>query len=130
MSIRDDVPTLEYIIQVMGPGDEKEGIYGFDQVIDRYNPAGLDSGREIAPDEIAAMFHTGGTTGSPKLALHTHWNEVHLSWALTVMAGMTSDDVLTGRGLPRLRGTHRYQDSGGVRPDRGHMRQFGQPQGR
>lgn len=28
---------------------------------------------------IAACFHTGGTTGAPKLALHTHANEVHTS---------------------------------------------------
>jgi fatty-acyl-CoA synthase len=28
---------------------------------------------------IAACFHTGGTTGAPKLALHTHRNEVHTS---------------------------------------------------
>ena len=98
-SIRGDVPTLEHVIQVMGPGDEKEGVYGFDAVIDRYNPAGLDSGREIAPDETAAMFHTGGTTGSPKLARHTHWNEVHLSWALTVVGGLTRDTV-TLCGLP------------------------------
>lgn len=28
---------------------------------------------------IAACFHTGGTTGAPKLALHSHANEVHTS---------------------------------------------------
>lgn len=28
---------------------------------------------------IAACFHTGGTTGAPKLALHTQHNEVHTS---------------------------------------------------
>ncbi len=29
---------------------------------------------------IAACYHTGGTTGAPKLALHTHGNQVHTSW--------------------------------------------------
>lgn len=34
----------------------------------------------LRPDRIAACFHTGGTTGAPKLALHTHGNEAHTGW--------------------------------------------------
>lgn len=33
-------------------------------------------------DDIAAYFHTGGTTGSPKIALHTHRNQVFSAEAL------------------------------------------------
>jgi fatty-acyl-CoA synthase len=32
--------------------------------------------------ELAAFFHTGGTTGMPKLAAHTHANEVVDAWTL------------------------------------------------
>jgi fatty-acyl-CoA synthase len=32
------------------------------------------------PGRIAALFHTGGTTGAPKLVQHTHGNEAHTSW--------------------------------------------------
>ncbi|SIM86342.1 acyl-CoA synthetase [Micromonospora cremea] len=32
--------------------------------------------------DLAAMFHTGGTTGAPKLAAHTHTNEVTDAWML------------------------------------------------
>ncbi len=35
---------------------------------------------QLTPDRIAACFHTGGTTGAPKLAQHTHGNEAHTSW--------------------------------------------------
>lgn len=35
---------------------------------------------ELTPDHIAACFHTGGTTGAPKLAQHTHGNEAHTGW--------------------------------------------------
>jgi fatty-acyl-CoA synthase len=35
---------------------------------------------ELAPDRIAALFHTGGTTGAPKLVQHTHGNEAHAAW--------------------------------------------------
>ncbi len=34
---------------------------------------------QLSPDRIAACFHTGGTTGAPKLAQHTHGNEAHTS---------------------------------------------------
>jgi fatty-acyl-CoA synthase len=33
-------------------------------------------------DDVAALFHTGGTTGLPKLAAHTHRNEVTDAWML------------------------------------------------
>ncbi len=98
-AIRKDVPTLKTIIQVMGPGDEANGVYNYDAIINRYNPAKLDSGRQIGPDEIAAYFHTGGTTGTPKLAKHTHFMEVHDAWAITLVADATSDDVFMC-GLP------------------------------
>ncbi|MCG2595172.1 AMP-binding protein [Ramlibacter sp. XY19] len=34
----------------------------------------------LTPDRVAALFHTGGTTGAPKLVRHTHGNEAHASW--------------------------------------------------
>ncbi|MEE8414660.1 MAG: acyl-CoA synthetase [Desulfobacterales bacterium] len=81
-AIRRDLPGLEAIIRVMGPGDEKEGIYGYEEIIDQYKGDSLDSARVIDPQDIASMYHTGGTTGTPKLAPHTHFNEA-------VMAFMT-----------------------------------------
>jgi fatty-acyl-CoA synthase len=53
----------------------------------------LVSGREIAPDDIAAYFHTGGTTGSPKLAQHSHRNQVYTAWASVMLQGVGPDDV-------------------------------------
>jgi fatty-acyl-CoA synthase len=35
---------------------------------------------QLTSDRIAACFHTGGTTGAPKLAQHSHGNEAHTSW--------------------------------------------------
>ena len=98
-AIHNDVPTLKAIIQVMGPGDEAHGIYNYDAIIDKYNPMNLDSGRQIAPDDIAAYFHTGGTTGTPKLAKHTHFMEVHDAWAIAIVADATPTDVFMC-GLP------------------------------
>ncbi|MCG8914512.1 acyl-CoA synthetase [Actinokineospora sp. PR83] len=40
------------------------------------------AGRPPAATDLAAIFHTGGTTGLPKLAAHTHRNEVVDAWML------------------------------------------------
>ena len=43
-------------------------------------PEALSFDPQLTPERVAACFHTGGTTGAPKLALHTHGNEAHTSW--------------------------------------------------
>ncbi len=90
---------LSAILQVGGPGEEKEGIYSFDELLGKYDPTRLVSGREISPDELASLFHTGGTTGLPKLAKHTHMNEIHDAWAIAVMGDFSEKEVLLC-GLP------------------------------
>lgn len=35
---------------------------------------------QLAPNRVAALFHTGGTTGAPKLVRHSHGNEAHAGW--------------------------------------------------
>jgi len=74
--IRGKLPELQTIIRVMGPGDEAAGIYGYKETAAKYSAEKLDFDRKIRPDDIAAIYHTGGTTGVPKLAPHTHLNEV------------------------------------------------------
>ena len=59
----------------------------------------LVSGREIGPDEIASYFHTGGTTGAPKIAQHTHRNEVFDAWSSAEVLQVTPDQVFFC-GLP------------------------------
>jgi fatty-acyl-CoA synthase len=48
---------------------------------------------QLAPDRIAALFHTGGTTGAPKLVQHTHGNEAHTSWFAHRFYGFDADTV-------------------------------------
>ncbi len=44
--------------------------------------------------DLAALFHTGGTTGTPKLAAHTHANEVTDAWMVAAMGVLDSESVL------------------------------------
>lgn len=61
--------------------DGGQEILDFDELVKDYPADRLVSGREIQSEDIASYFHTGGTTGMPKLALHTHANEVFDAWS-------------------------------------------------
>jgi fatty-acyl-CoA synthase len=44
--------------------------------------------------DLAALFHTGGTTGAPKLAAHTHTGEVADAWMLSAGSMFDSETVV------------------------------------
>ena len=50
--------------------------------------------RKVAPDDIAAYVHSGGTTGSPKLVKLTHRGFSYKFWANTLVMAHTADDVI------------------------------------
>ncbi len=89
---------IEHVLYVSHTGavPDTEGIgarvLNFAQVIAREPADHLVSGRVIQPGDIAAYFHTGGTTGSPKLAAQTHGAQVYTAWASVQMQGLTSND--------------------------------------
>ncbi|HXE78065.1 MAG TPA: acyl-CoA synthetase [Rhodanobacter sp.] len=83
--IKDDLPDLKAIVVVYGTTDEASGVYSFDASIDNYPADRLTSGRRIAAADTAAYFHTGGTTGTPKLVRHTHRNQVYQAWVMSLM---------------------------------------------
>ena len=56
--------------------------------------SGTFDGTEPARDDIATIFHTGGTTGIPKLAAHTHANEVANAWMIAAMSLLDDESVI------------------------------------
>lgn len=118
-AIADSVPTLQTILQVdianylhgvkrlavglmrLGKGKEKvrAGVLDFDKTLAKYPAERLASARTIDRDEIASYFHTGGTTGAPKLAIHTHFNEVYDAWMGTVAVDVQRQERMY-LGLP------------------------------
>jgi fatty-acyl-CoA synthase len=65
----------------MAPLDNDSSIAGvpvldFDQAISKEEDTCLIRTKTKTVDSIAAYFHTGGTTGRPKIAQHTHINQV------------------------------------------------------
>jgi fatty-acyl-CoA synthase len=82
--VRGHLKQLKAIVQV-GPGDEAAGIHSFAKLIATQPSDRLVSGRTIAASDTAAYFHTGGTTGTPKLVRHTHANQVYQAWGCNLL---------------------------------------------
>lgn len=79
----NQVPSLDSVLLIggtgAGPADTVEGrirVRSFEAVLAEQDVRPLPESRQARPDDVAALFHTGGTTGLPKLARHTHWNQV------------------------------------------------------
>jgi fatty-acyl-CoA synthase len=71
----------------------------FEDMIARENADALDFVVEGDADEIAAFFHTGGTTGAPKLALHTRGNQAFVGRSAALIYDLSPDDALIN-GFP------------------------------
>jgi fatty-acyl-CoA synthase len=100
-AIRAELPSLAAVVAVGGAGvanarpedagrargsdDRLAPIFDFDALVDAQPADRLLSGRTIRPDDTAAYFHTGGTTGTPKLVRHTHANQVYQAWVIGLM---------------------------------------------
>ena len=83
--IKPQLKHLKAIVQVHGAGDPAKNIFSFNELIAQQPADRLVSGRKIAANDIAAYFHTGGTTGTPKLVRHTHANQVYQAWGLNLL---------------------------------------------
>ncbi len=93
-SVVEKVPTVETVVVVdladFIPGMPKPElpetiaqakVVDFNAAMKQQPPDRLIFDRTIQPDDIASYFHTGGTTGAPKIAQHTHRNEVFDAWS-------------------------------------------------
>lgn len=113
-ALRDQLPELKAILCVdmanllpepqrsalkAQRGPLPEGVLDFDETIASCPADHLESGRVIAADDIASYFHTGGTTGTPKLAPHSHGNEVAMAYSMNLVTRFGVGDV-TLCGLP------------------------------
>ncbi|MFC0282515.1 acyl-CoA synthetase [Camelimonas abortus] len=73
----------------------------FETELARHDGRRLAFAHDPAPDDVASLFHTGGTTSAPRLARHTQRGLLTQSWtnAVAVMPGEGPGQVLLN-GLP------------------------------
>jgi fatty-acyl-CoA synthase len=84
-TVRGGLKHLKAIVQVHGGGDPADGVHAFNDLLTREPADHLVSGRQISGTDIAAYFHTGGTTGTPKLVRHSHANQLYQAWAMNLL---------------------------------------------
>jgi fatty-acyl-CoA synthase len=106
LRLQSQCPNLKTILLVnpeggpLPPGDALPiGVQDFHAARALQTADRLISGRVFQPTDIAAYFHTGGTTGAPKLARHSHGAQVFTAWANAQMQGFQPSDV-TINGYP------------------------------
>ncbi|ROO86815.1 fatty-acyl-CoA synthase [Actinocorallia herbida] len=92
------LPGLRALAAVGGPPGA-EGGADFDAVAAAQPADRLRTGHRPGPGDLAAYFHTGGTTGVPKVAPHTHAMEVYMAWALGC-SGVFLEGAVSLSGLP------------------------------
>lgn len=89
--IRAAMPGLK-VFRVGGTGT-LPGVVDFEAALDR-QPDELVARKHLARDTLAALFHTGGTTGLPKLARHTHGALAIAAWSNVLFFDLAPGAVL------------------------------------
>ncbi len=95
LDLRDQIPGL-ILVRVSPPGTPAEdGIVDFGSELKEQPQDRLIFGEPRSGDDVAAYFHTGGTTGVPKLVAHTHHSQLVAAFGGAAMCGYTPDDIMT-----------------------------------
>ena len=95
LELREQIPGL-ILVRVSPPGTQDEiGVVDFGTALAEQPDDHLIFGEPRGGDNVAAYFHTGGTTGVPKLVAHTHRSQLVSAFGGAAMCGYTSDDILT-----------------------------------
>ena len=97
--VRAELPELAALLVVGGADDAAQRAFALDPLVDAQPADRLVAARRIASDDTAAYFHTGGTTGLPKLVRHSHGNQVYQAWACALMLPLDPGRTLLF-GLP------------------------------
>jgi fatty-acyl-CoA synthase len=90
-----------HTVYVLGGGDECDGekFLMLEACIAQHNGESITGGAEGELDDVAAFYHTGGTTGTPKLARHTQRMRVGQTVSTGLMMGYGESDCVV-LGLP------------------------------
>ena len=95
LEIREQIPDL-ILIRVSPPGTPAEdSVIDFSTALADQPDDHLIFGQQRGGDDVAAYFHTGGTTGVPKLVAHTHRSQLISAFGGAALCGYTSEDIMT-----------------------------------
>jgi fatty-acyl-CoA synthase len=95
LAVQALMPDLRIVRVSVAEAPLPEGVIEFSSELAAQDGKALASGNTRRDDDVAAYFHTGGTTGSPKLVVHTHRNQIVAAFGVAVMYDFSETDKLT-----------------------------------
>lgn len=93
------LPDVKLVQVSLSDAPLPEGVFGFAPGLKAQDGNVLTFGKARSGDDVAAYFHTGGTTGSPKLVTHTHCMQIAAAFGGAVLQDLSETDAITN-GLP------------------------------
>lgn len=97
-NVAQRVPALKTVFVIGGNSRLSGRFLSFDEAI-----ASVSAPLKFEPstdrEAVCALFHTGGTTGRPKLVRLTHGNQIHAAWSFAQVHGLDETDAAVN-GFP------------------------------
>ena len=104
-TVMERVPSLRFVLVIGGDGDLPRKMMSFDAALAARRDV-LEFQLDADRATVCALFHTGGTTGRPKLVRLTHGNQIHAAWSFAQVHGIDeTDTVINGFPLFHVGGT-------------------------
>jgi fatty-acyl-CoA synthase len=95
----DHVPSLKHVLVIGGDASPGSGFASLDEALVSHAPNALDFTPSADRETVCALFHTGGTTGRPKLVPLTAGNQIHAAFGFAQVFGYDENDVVIN-GFP------------------------------
>ena len=96
--VAERVASLRKIVVIGESRSLASPFVNLDDAISNQNER-LDFKPAVDRQSVCALFHTGGTTGRPKLVRLTHGNQIHAAWSFAQVHGLDEADVIIN-GFP------------------------------
>ena len=94
-ALHEQMPELS-LVRVAPPGTpEEDGVTDLGAALMAQPDDHLVFGEPGRDDDVAAYFHTGGTTGTPKLVAHTHRGQLVAALGGAALGDMRASDTMT-----------------------------------
>jgi fatty-acyl-CoA synthase len=97
--VLEEVPTLTRVLVIGGTAEAGVAYKWLGESLAACRSDGLDFEPSANRDTVCALFHTGGTTGRPKLVQLTHGNQIHAAFGFAQVFGYNEHDVVIN-GFP------------------------------
>ena len=99
VGVCEQVPTLRHVFTLGGNADAEPGGTALEPRLAACRGDRLEFAPATGRDTDCALFHTGGTTGRPKLVRLTHGNQIHAAFGFAQVFGYDEQDVVIN-GFP------------------------------